>query len=78
MAHRQVDVYLTGDQIEYLYDPASKDAEGYEKGKREKEDLVIANVNDGNWIFVINARDLEADEGAGVWVDAEGHEHHGP
>ena len=77
MATRQVYVYLTKDQIEYLYHPGSKDAEGYDKDKVETEDLAITMVNDNGWIFVENARSL-AEEGSGVWVDAKGFEHHGP
>lgn len=74
---RSVHVYLTADQIEYLYHPGSKGAEGYDPAERFKEDLAITQVDDHGWIFVENSKSL-GEDGSGVWVDAVGQEHHAP
>lgn len=71
-----VKLYLTAEQCKYLGMPGKKGAEGYEIGD-EPEDTCITMVSDDGWIFVELARNV-GEDGSGVWVDANGSEHHGP
>lgn len=68
-------LYLTKGQCKYLgglVDASHADAPW------EPDDTVIFSKSDDGWIFVMNAEDLKENDEAGVWVDANGSEQHGP
>lgn len=74
MQIRNVQIYLTSGQCMYLGGLVHA---AHDKAPWKPEDTVISMVSDDGWIFVEMAEDA-GDEGSGVWVDPNGHEHHGP
>lgn len=64
---------LTAAQCKYLGGLIDNSVE---KAPWEPVDTIVTQSQDDGWIFVEQAENR--DEGSGVWVDSEGHEHFGP